>query len=198
MCPAGGGRWDEDSSPDGGSTSDSGDRYHDPYWELGQTRNLMAALRTIKEEGGRLHLQENPVVTGPAGGPAKASTPRFSSEYCQGPGASPLSGSRLSIPGSEFLHQPEDLPPRSLHPPFGSPRPASLLCSGPSYPMPFLDAALSLKGYALDHLYDPENLREFWSPATNGPTHYDNSPHLWGPTEPPGPPGPSVIISNGS
>lgn len=234
-CPAGGGRWDEDStvgSPDGGSASDSG--YHCSPQEPGRTQPLAGApQQAVKEEEGRLHLQASVAVApaGPAEGLPRVSTPRFTSEYCPasraqpppcpglgqltGPAPSPLPVSRLSSPGSEHLHKPKaprrtDLPPLSLplqHPlvrPAAcamSPSPASVLCPSHSYPRPYLDkhAAYSLTGYALEHLCDPENLRGHCTSATNGPTHYDISPHLRVATEQsPGHKGPSVIITNGS
>lgn len=236
VCPADGGGWDEDSmvaSPDGGSTSDSGDRYQPhPYCCSPQEPGKSQALRTIKEEQGPLHLQTSAAVApaGPAEGLPRVSTPRFSSEYCQGslaqtlgpglgqvssPAPSPLPVSRLSSPGSEHLHKPKDphppdLPPLSLplHHPFVrpaacalSPSPASILCPSRSYPRPCLDkhAAYSLSGYALEHLYHPEDLRGHCTSATHSPTHYDISPHLRVASEQsPGHKGPSVIITNGS
>lgn len=87
-----------------------------------------------------------------------------------------------------------------------SPSPASVLCPSHSYRRPYLDkhAACSLTGYALEHLYHPENLRGHCTSATHGPTHYgpthyDISPHLRVASEQsPGHKGPSVIITNSS
>lgn len=227
MCPAGGGRWDEDSrvaSPDGGSASDSGDGCQ-PQRYRGSPQEPSRA-HTIKEEHGGLRLHTS-VVAAPAGaveGLPGVSTPRFSSEYCPGslaqtalgpglgrvtsPAPSPLPGSQLSSPGSEHLHQPTDPPPPSLplHHPFVrhtacavSPSSASVLCPSHSYPRPYLDKhAYSLTGYAPEQLYDPENLRGHCA-AANGPTHSDRSPHLRVAAEQsPGHKGPSVIITNGS
>lgn len=215
-------------SPDGGSASDSGDRYQPELYgcspqEPGQTQALAGATQQIiKEEGGPAGLVERL---------PRVSSPWLSSEYCQGslaqtalcpglgqvtsPAPSPLPASRLSSPGSEHLHKPTDpchtdLPPLSfpLQHPFVrpaacamSPSPASVLCPSHSYPRPYLDkhAAYSLTGYALEHLYDPENLRGHCPSATDGPTHYDVSPHLRGAMEQsPGHKGPSVIVTNGS
>lgn len=131
------------------------------------------------------------------------------------PAPSLLPGSRLSSLGLEHLHQPKDplhtdLPPLSVprqhpfvHPAACavSPRPASVLCPSHSYPRPYLDkqAAYSLAGYALEHLYRPGSLRGHCPSPSSGPAHYDISPHLRVATEQnPGHKGPSVIISNGS
>lgn len=196
------------SSPDGGSASDSGDRYQTELYrcspqESGQTV-MGATQQTIKEEEGLLHLRKR----GPAEGLPKVSTSRLSSEYCPGslpqtvvcpglgqvssPVPSPLPGSRLSSPGSNHLHKPKDqrhtdLPSLSLplRHPFGrpapcspSPTPASVLYS--SHPRPYLDkhVAYSLTGYGLEHLYDPETLRGCCPSASDDPTRYDMSPHF--------------------
>lgn len=237
-CPAGPGRWDEDSvgaSPDGGSAGDSGDQLEPVRCSSQEPGRAPApaGAKQIKEEDGVLHLQTR-VVEAPAGaaqGPPRVSTPSFSSGYCPGsrgqtalgpglgqvtsPAPSPLPGSRLSSPGLEHLHQPKDplhtdLPPLSvpLQHPFVhpaacamSPRPASVLCPSHSYPRPYLDkqAAYSLAGYALEHLYRPGSLRGHCPSPSSGPAHYDISSHLCVATEQnPGHKGPSVIISNGS
>lgn len=212
VCPAG--PWDEDStlsSPDGGSASDSGDRYQTDLYRC----SPQESQHTIKEEEGPLHLRKSAASTpaGPAEGLPKVSTSRFSSEYCPGslpqtvvcpglgpvssPVPSPLPGSRLSSP---------DLPPLSLplRHPFGRPAP----CSPPStpasvryssHPRPYLDrhVAYSLTGYGLEHLYEPP--RGCCPSASDDPTRYGVNPHLLVATEQtPGHKGTSVIITNGS
>ncbi|XP_069573383.1 single-minded homolog 1-A-like, partial [Brachyistius frenatus] len=161
------GHWDEDSmvsSPDGGSTSDSGDRYRaDRYrcspQEPSKIETLIRATQQmIKEEESRLQSRKNPQdgPLGPANGLPKGPGPCFTAEYsqaplqtvvCRGlsqvisPAPSPAPLSRLSSPGSERLHKPKDylqsdLPPLSLqlHHPFGR----AAACSVSPTPAPAL------------------------------------------------------------
>lgn len=106
LLPAGRGHWDEDSvvsSPDGGgSTSDSGDRYHADHFrvtprEPSKMETLIRATQQmIKEEETRLQQHKEPVDMS---GLSKAHSPCFApslahhsqlaapSVVCRGPGA---------------------------------------------------------------------------------------------------------------
>ncbi|XP_056289974.1 single-minded homolog 1-A isoform X2 [Pseudoliparis swirei] len=158
------GHWDEDSvvsSPDGGSASDSGDRYQADHYrcipqETSKIETLIRATQQmIKEEESRFQLRKGPPggTLGPANGLPKGPGPCFTPEYLQGPLAcrglsqvispapSPAPLSRLSSPGPERLHKPKDylhtdLSPLSLplHHPFGHPGP----CSDSPTPTPTL------------------------------------------------------------
>ncbi|TNN71052.1 Single-minded 1-A [Liparis tanakae] len=130
------GHWDEDSvvsSPDGGSASDSGDRFQaDHYRCIPQEPSKIETLirvtqQMIKEEESRFQLRKGPpgVPLGPANGLPKGPGPCFTPEYLQGPlplqavacrglsqvispAPSPAPLSRLSSPGPERLHKPKD------------------------------------------------------------------------------------------
>uniref|UniRef100_A0A4W5Q207 SIM bHLH transcription factor 1a n=1 Tax=Hucho hucho TaxID=62062 RepID=A0A4W5Q207_9TELE len=245
------GQWDQDSvvsSPDGGSASDSGDRYRADYFRASPQEQskietlIRATQQMIKEENRLQHrskLHPGPdTPLGPANGLPKGPGPCFTTDYPQGvlhsvlcrglgqvisPASSPAPLSRLSSPGSDHcLPKPKnylqqtgqtDLSPlpQPLHHQLGrpgpcpasSPTPAPALY--PSHPQtqtgrPYLDkqsATYSLTGYALEHLYDTESLRDFCSSA--GSTHYDVTSHLRMQAEQgPGHKGTSVIITNGS
>uniref|UniRef100_A0A671V9T1 SIM bHLH transcription factor 1a n=1 Tax=Sparus aurata TaxID=8175 RepID=A0A671V9T1_SPAAU len=223
------GHWDEDSvvsSPDGGSASDSGDRYQADHYrcsphEPSKIETLIRATQQmIKEEECRLQLRRGPpdAPMGPANGLPKGPGPCFTPEYTQGPlplqtvvcrglsqvispAPSPAPLSRLSSPGSEHLHKPKDYLQTDLSPlslPLHHP---FALYPSHAHPRPYLDkhTAFSLTGYTLEHLYDPESLRGYCTSASTGPTHYDMTPHLLIPAEQtPGHKGTSVIITNGS
>ncbi|KAI9541376.1 Single-minded 1-A [Dissostichus eleginoides] len=129
-----GGHWDEESvvsSPDGGSASDSGDRYHADHYrcspqEPSKIETLIRATQQmIKEEESRLRKGPQEVPLGPANGLPKGPGPCFTPEYSQGPlplqtvvcrglsqvislAPSPAPLSRLSSPGPERLHKPKD------------------------------------------------------------------------------------------
>ncbi|KAJ4930855.1 hypothetical protein JOQ06_025158 [Pogonophryne albipinna] len=129
-----GGHWDEESvvsSPDGGSASDSGDRYHADHYrcspqEPSKIETLIRATQQmIKEEESRLRKGPQEVALGPANGLPKGPGPCFTPEYSQGPlplqtvvcrglsqvispAPSPAPLSRLSSPGPERLHKPKD------------------------------------------------------------------------------------------
>ncbi|XP_039864425.1 single-minded homolog 1-A-like isoform X2 [Simochromis diagramma] len=129
--------WDEDSvvsSPDGGSASDSGDRYRaDRYrcspQEPSKIETLIRATQQmIKEEESCLQLRKGPAPEaslGPANGLPKGPGSCFTPEYTQGPlplqtmlcrglsqvispTPSPAPQSKLNSPGSECLHKPKD------------------------------------------------------------------------------------------
>ncbi|XP_037836299.1 single-minded homolog 1-A [Kryptolebias marmoratus] len=234
------GHWDEDSivsSTDGGSASDSGDRYQADCYpcspeEPSKIETLIRATQQmIKDEERRLQLRKGPENV-PVGltnelpkGPAPCFTPEctqvplpLQTVVCQGfsevisPTPSPAALSRVSSPDSERLHKPKDylqtdLTPLSLqfHPPFGrpgaylaSPTRAPALYPSHSLPRPYFDkhSAYSLTGYALEHLYDPENLRGYCTSASSGHTHYDH--FRVSADQNPGHKNPSVIITNSS
>ncbi|MED6294990.1 hypothetical protein CHARACLAT_026763, partial [Characodon lateralis] len=144
--------WEEESivsSPDGGSASDSGDRYRpDHYsWSPEEPSKIETLIRAtqqmIKEEESRMHLLKGFEDTPPglANGLHRGTASGFTSEYTQGslqtmvyrsfnqvisPAPSPTPLSRLSSPGAERLHKPKDylqvdMTPLSLqlHHPFG-------------------------------------------------------------------------------
>ncbi|KAA8592019.1 hypothetical protein FQN60_017418, partial [Etheostoma spectabile] len=138
------GLWDEDSvvsSPDGGSASDSGDRYQADHYrcspqEPSKIETLIRATQQmIKEEESRLQLRKGPpdAPLGPANGLPKGPGPCFTPEYNQGPlplqtvvcrglsqtispAPSPAPLSRLSSPGPERLHKPKDYLQTDLSP----------------------------------------------------------------------------------
>ncbi|XP_034029852.1 single-minded homolog 1-A [Thalassophryne amazonica] len=160
-----GGHWDEDSmvsSPDGGSNSDSGDRYRSDHYrcspqEPSKIETLIRATQQmIKEEESRLHLRKGPL--GAANGLPKGSGTCFTPEYTQGPlplqtvvcrglnqlispESSPAPLSRLSSPGSEHILKPKDylqtdVSPLSLplHHPLSRPGPCSSSPAPGHYP----------------------------------------------------------------
>ncbi|XP_029958844.1 single-minded homolog 1-A [Salarias fasciatus] len=136
--------WDEDSvvsSPDGGSASDSGDRYRADHYrcspqEPSKIETLIRATQQmIKEEESRLQLRRGPQdgPLGPANGLPKGHGPCFTADYTQGPlpmhtvvcrglsqvispAPSPAPLSRLSSPGSERAHKPKDYLQTDLSP----------------------------------------------------------------------------------
>ncbi|XP_029109696.1 single-minded homolog 1-A isoform X1 [Scleropages formosus] len=208
------GHWDEDSvvsSPDGGSASDSGDRYRgDPFrvspHEPSKMETLIRATQQmIKEEESRRQLRK-----GVANGLAKGHAPAYPAHFPQGalvrlqhrdaraaspadvrePGVSPTPLSRMGSPAADRLSKPRDYLAAELSP----------TCYGAPHPRQCLDrhASYSLTGYALDHLYDPEGLRGYSLGCAAG-AHYDVTSHLRVPPDPPqGHKGTSVIITNGS
>lgn len=152
------------SSPDGGSSSDSGDRFQANHCSPQEPSKIDTLIRAtqqmIKEEESRLQMlnSSTDAPAGPANGLPKGSGPCFTPEYaqaslplqtlvCRGlgqvisPALSPAPLSRLSSPGSECLHKPKDnlhtdLSPLSLplHHPFGR----SGTCSTSPIPAPAL------------------------------------------------------------
>uniref|UniRef100_A0A146ZT17 Single-minded n=2 Tax=Fundulus heteroclitus TaxID=8078 RepID=A0A146ZT17_FUNHE len=144
--------WEEDSivsSPDGGSASDSGDRYRADCFscspeEPSKIETLIRATQQmIKEEESRMQLHkgfEDP-PQGRSNGLYRGASSGFTTAYTQGPlqtmvyrsfnqvispAPSPTPLSRLSSPGAERLHKPKDylqadMTPLSLqlHHPFG-------------------------------------------------------------------------------
>ncbi|XP_029307543.1 single-minded homolog 1-A [Cottoperca gobio] len=137
------GHWDEESvvsSPDGGSASDSGDRYQADHYRCSSQEPskietlIRATQQMIKEEECRLQQRKSPPdgPLGPANGLPKGPGQCFTSEYTQGPlplqtvcrglsqvispAPSPAPLSRLSSPGSERLHKPKDYLQTDLSP----------------------------------------------------------------------------------
>uniref|UniRef100_A0A673CMX5 SIM bHLH transcription factor 1b n=1 Tax=Sphaeramia orbicularis TaxID=375764 RepID=A0A673CMX5_9TELE len=173
------GHWDEDSvvsSPDGGgSTSDSGERYHGDHFrasprEPSKMETLIRATQQmIKEEESRLQQHKTPLDIS---GLAKAHSPCFSSSLahhsqltmpsvvCRGPGA----------PRIDYLQT--DLSPHPSQPQ-GSP----LLYPAQERQPLDRQAAYALTGYSLEHLYDSENLRSYSSLACGG-VQYDVASHV--------------------
>ncbi|KAL2085004.1 hypothetical protein ACEWY4_020522 [Coilia grayii] len=138
-------QWEEDSvvsSPDGGSASDSGDRYRSDHHfraspqEPSKMETLIRATQQmIKEEESRLQLRKGPPPADPpalmhANGLAKPHGPCFSTDLsaqgallCRGgvqpvvsPVPSPVPLSRLGSPGPERLGKPKDYLQTELSP----------------------------------------------------------------------------------
>ncbi|XP_053737322.1 single-minded homolog 1-like isoform X2 [Synchiropus splendidus] len=221
------GHWDEESvvsSPDGGgSTSDSGERYHGDHYrasprEPSKMETLIRATQQmIKEEETRLQ-QHKPALD--ISSLAKAHSPCFPSPLthhsqlsmpsvvCRGPGApsentsSPTSMSRLSSPSSDgmlrsglSLTKDYMQPDLSPHPPQSQGSP--LFYSAPERSLD-RQAAYALTGYSLEHLYDPESLRSYSGLACGG-VPYDMASHVRMQAEQmQGHKATSVIITNGS
>ncbi|XP_023661948.1 single-minded homolog 1-A isoform X2 [Paramormyrops kingsleyae] len=219
------GHWDEDSvvsSPDGGSASDSGDRFRTEAFrgsppEPSKMETLIRVTQQmIKEEESRLQHRKATA----ANGLAKAHAPPFPADFP--PGAVVYRSASTSLACERLQHR--DGKPTS--PPIGrelgaSPAPLSRMgspaserlskpgdflpaelspsCYPAAHPRQYLDrhAAYSLTGYALDHLYDGEALRGYSLGCAGA--HYDVASHLRMPADPsPGHKGTSVIITNGS
>uniref|UniRef100_H2VC06 Single-minded homolog 1-like n=1 Tax=Takifugu rubripes TaxID=31033 RepID=H2VC06_TAKRU len=208
------GHWDEDSvvsSPDGGgSTSDSGDRYHADHFratprEPSKMETLIRATQQmIKEEETRLQQHKEPVGIS---GLSKAHSPCFGSSLahqsqlimpsvvCRGPGAPSIDipSERLSSHSLTKDYMQTDLSP---HPP--QPQGSPLIY--PPQERQHLDrqAAYALTGYSLEHLYDAESLRSYSGLACGG-VQYDVASHVRLQTEQmQGHKATSVIITNGS
>lgn len=141
---SGRGHWDEDSvvsSPDGGSASDSGDRYQADHYRCSPQQPskietlIRATQQMIKEEENRLQLRKGllDAPLGAANGLPKGPGPCLTPEYTQGPlplqtvvcrglsqvispAQSPVAASRLSSPGSECLNKPKDYLQTDLSP----------------------------------------------------------------------------------
>ncbi|KAJ8354136.1 hypothetical protein SKAU_G00217030 [Synaphobranchus kaupii] len=214
------GHWDEDSvvsSPDGGSASDSGDRYRGDHFraspqEPSKIETLIRATQQmIKEEESLLQLRKGPSEPlGPANGLSKGPGPCFAADFPQGGAAGrgvPRAGGGARLRAPPEPRRQDDQSPRQRA--RGQPRPALAhrqprlrpAPQGQGLPAggPYLDkhAAYSLTGYALEHLYDTESLRGY-SLGCPG-AHYDVTSHLRMQPDPTGGhKGTSVIITNGS
>uniref|UniRef100_A0A8C9R915 SIM bHLH transcription factor 1 n=1 Tax=Scleropages formosus TaxID=113540 RepID=A0A8C9R915_SCLFO len=196
--------WDEESmvsSPDGGSASDSGDRYRGDHFRAspqdpGKSETLIRATQhMIKEEESRVQMSKGSLdPLGASDGPSKAHAPCFATEVahvalpgvvCRGPGVpdSPTPLSRVSSPGLDRISKPslalsKDYMQTDLSP---------LCAPSPTLPRQYLErqAAYSFAGYTLEHLYDYP--------------HYDVTSHLrMKGDQTQGHKGTSVIITNGS
>ncbi|XP_076827954.1 single-minded homolog 1-A isoform X2 [Brachyhypopomus gauderio] len=137
------GHWDEDSvvsSPDGGSASDSGDRYRGDHFrsspqEPSKIETLIRATQQmIKEEESRLQLRKSvsEAPLGPTNGLSKSHAACFGADFpqsalqgvaCRGtaqvisPAPSPTPLPRLSSPGAERLAKAKDFLQTELSPP---------------------------------------------------------------------------------
>lgn len=218
------GHWDEDSavsSPDGGSASDSGDRYRadqcrsSPQEPSKIETLIRATQQMIKEEENRLQLRKPPTLE-PTNSLAKSfhSTDfpqsAMQSVVCRGPAQvispapSPVPLSRLSSPIPDRLSKGKDFLQNELS---SSQLPLTGTCAVsptpalyPSHPRQYLEkhAAYSLTSYALEHLYEADSFRGY-SLGCSGSSHYDMTTHLRMQAEQaPGHKGTSVIITNGS
>lgn len=223
------GHWDEDSmvsSPDGGSASDSGDRYRASPQEPSKIETLIRATQQmIKEEESRLQLRKAPteIPLEATNGLAKSHGPSFHSTdfpqsalqgvVCRGPAQvispapSPVPLSRLSSPIPDRLAKSKDFLQNELSSSQQQPLPLTGTCAVsptpalyPSHPRQYLEkhTAYSLTSYALEHLYEADSFRGY-SLGCSGSSHYDMTAHLRMQAEQaPGHKGTSVIITNGS
>ncbi|KAH0622175.1 hypothetical protein JD844_024255 [Phrynosoma platyrhinos] len=244
------GHWDEESvvsSPDPGSASESGDRYHleqyqgSPHEPSKIETLIRATQQMIKEEENRLQLRKSTsdqlVSLNGAGKKHSACFANYHQpqqlrgDVCRAPSISnttspcehtqqregkmlsphendydnsPTSLSRISSPNSDrisksglilakdYLHSevsPHQTPGESNT--TGSPNYYS------SHRQYFDKHAYTLTGYALEHLYDSETIRNY-SLGCNG-SHFDVTSHLRMQQDPAqGHKGTSVIITNGS
>lgn len=142
------GHWDEDSvvsSPDGGSASDSGDRYRGDHFrgspqEPSKIETLIRATQQmIKEEESLLQLRKGPAEPlGPANGLSKGPGPCFAADFpqgalqgvvCRGPGVAPLSCEHLQSRDGKTIS-----PHANEHE--GSPAPLSRISSPVSERLP--------------------------------------------------------------
>ncbi|XP_028834773.1 single-minded homolog 1-A isoform X2 [Denticeps clupeoides] len=223
------GQWDEDSvvsSPDGGSASDSGDRYRGDHHfraspqEPSKIETLIRATQQmIKEEESRLQLRKGL----PPEGISKSHAHCFTSNLhqatlaCRGPSGvvvspvpSPVPLSRLGSPSSDRLAKPKDYLQADLSPDH-QPHPAHQQhltfpgsCAAsptpalyPPHPRPYLEKHAP---YSLTG-YALEQLYEADALRgyCGGAAHYDVTSHLRMQGEQaPGHKGTSVIITNGS
>ncbi|XP_067247632.1 single-minded homolog 1-A [Chanodichthys erythropterus] len=223
------GHWDEDSmvsSPDGGSASDSGDRYRASPQEPSKIETLIRATQQmIKEEESRLQLRKAPteLPLEATNGLAKSHGPSFHSTdfpqsalqgvVCRGPAQvispapSPVPLSRLSSPVPDRLAKSKDFLQNELSSSQQQPLPLTGTCAVsptpalyPSHPRQYLEkhTAYSLTSYALEHLYEADSFRGY-SLGCSSSSHYDMTAHLRMQAEQaPGHKGTSVIITNGS
>nr|Q98SJ5.1 RecName: Full=Single-minded homolog 1-A [Danio rerio]AAK27261.1 single-minded 1 [Danio rerio] len=221
------GHWDEDSAvssaPDGGSASDSGDRFRadqcrsSPQEPSKIETLIRATQQMIKEEESRLQLRKLPtdVPLEPTNSLAKSfhSTDfpqsAMQSVVCRGPAQvispapSPVPLSRLSSPLPDRLSKGKDFLQNELS---SSQLPLTGTCAvSPTpalyslHPRQYLEkhAAYSLTSYALEHLYEADTFRGY-SLGCSGSSHYDMTTHLRKAEQAPGHKGTSVIITNGS
>ncbi|XP_053565081.1 single-minded homolog 1 [Bombina bombina] len=237
--------WEEDSvvsSPDPGSASESGERFHteqyqNSHHEPSKIETLIRATQQmIKEEENRLQLRKSsPDQLSTVNGTGKRNSicfsnyqqPQLTGVVCRGPSLSnnspcdhiqqrdgkilsprdneyensPTTLSRMSSPNSDrisktgvtiakdYLHvnvSPQQTVDNSASPNYYS-----------SHRQYFDKHAYTFTGYAFEHLYDPESIRNY-SLSCNGP-HFDVTSHLRMQQDPTQVhKGTSVIITNGS
>uniref|UniRef100_A0A672IJY7 Single-minded homolog 1-like n=1 Tax=Salarias fasciatus TaxID=181472 RepID=A0A672IJY7_SALFA len=208
------GHWDEDSvvsSPDGGgSTSDSGERYHGDQFQASPREPskmetlIRATQQMIKEEENRLQHHKVPPLD--VSGLTKTHSPCFTSSLahhsqltmpsvvCRGPGAP-----SIDLP-SERLHHRDSVKmlATELSPHASQPQGSPLLYQAQERQPLDRQTAYALTGYSLEHLYDPENLRSYSGLACGG-VQYDVASHVRMQAEQiQGHKATSVIITNGS
>ncbi|KAL7987873.1 hypothetical protein Chor_006792 [Crotalus horridus] len=243
------GHWDEESvvsSPDPGSASESGDRYHSEQYqgsphEPSKIETLIRATQQmIKEEENRLQQQKSsPDQLISINGAGKKHSVCFTNyhqqqqlrEACRVPSItttppcehtqqqrdgklmspqendydnSPTTLSRINSPGSDRMSKSGLLLAKdyfhsnvSPHQTPGDHHPTSSPNYYTSHRQYFDKHAYTLTGFALEHLYDSETIRNY-SLGCNG-SHFDVTSHLRMQQDPAqGHKGTSVIITNGS
>ncbi|KAK7907726.1 hypothetical protein WMY93_016338 [Mugilogobius chulae] len=200
--------WDEDSvvsSPEGGgSTSDSGERYHVDHFrtsprEPSKMETLIRATQQmIKEEETRLQHHKAPPVDVP--GITAAAKPH---SPCYSAPASPTTcpawcAEARALPERLKLPDPDESVPSPALSRLSSPSSDGVPRSGlqlaakdflhstelspaaqgsPLYPAQDRQAAYALTGYSLEHFYDPESLRSYPGLACGG-VPYDVATHV--------------------
>lgn len=243
------GHWDEESvvsSPDPGSASESGDRYHSEQYqgsphEPSKIETLIRATQQmIKEEENRLQQRKStPDQLVSMNGAGKKHSVCFTNyhqqqqlrEACRVPSItttppcehtqqqrdgklmspqendydnSPTTLSRINSPGSDRMSKSGLLLAKdyfhsdmSPHQTPGDHQPTSSPNYYTSHRQYFDKHAYTLTGFALEHLYDSETIRNY-SLGCNG-SHFDVTSHLRMQQDPAqGHKGTSVIITNGS
>ncbi|XP_034264954.1 single-minded homolog 1 isoform X2 [Pantherophis guttatus] len=243
------GHWDEESvvsSPDPGSASESGDRYHSEQYqgsphEPSKIETLIRATQQmIKEEENRLQQRKStPDQLVSMNGAGKKHSVCFTNyhqqqqlrEACRVPSItttppcehtqqqrdgklmspqendydnSPTTLSRINSPGSDRMSKSGLLLAKdyfhsdiSPHQTPGDHQPTSSPNYYTSHRQYFDKHAYTLTGFALEHLYDSETIRNY-SLGCNG-SHFDVTSHLRIQQDPAqGHKGTSVIITNGS
>ncbi|XP_073483095.1 single-minded homolog 1 [Aquarana catesbeiana] len=237
--------WDEDSvvsSPDPGSASESGDRYHNEQYqnshhEPSKIETLIRATQQmIKEEENRLQLRKSsPDQLTTINGAGKRNSvcfanyqqPQLSGVLCRGPSVastspcdhlqqrdakilsprdneyenSPTTISRISSPNSERISKPGVNMGKDYLNTNVSPHQTVDHSVSPNYysaHRPYFDKhSYTFTGYALEHLYDTESIRNY-SLGCSG-SHFDVTSHLRIQQDPSQVhKGTSVIITNGS
>uniref|UniRef100_A0A668UYT5 SIM bHLH transcription factor 1b n=1 Tax=Oreochromis aureus TaxID=47969 RepID=A0A668UYT5_OREAU len=211
------GHWDEDSvvsSPDGGgSTSDSGERYHGDQFQASPREPskmetlIRATQQMIKEEESRLQQHKMPLDVS---GLTKTHSPCFTSSLphhsqltmpsvvCRGPGAPSIDLPTERLHHRDSLSLTKDYMQTDMSPHPQQPQGSPLIYPAQERQPLDRQAAYALTGYSLEHLYDPESLRSYSSLACGG-VQYDVASHVRMQAEQiQGHKTTSVIITNGS
>uniref|UniRef100_A0A3Q4I7X1 SIM bHLH transcription factor 1a n=1 Tax=Neolamprologus brichardi TaxID=32507 RepID=A0A3Q4I7X1_NEOBR len=211
------GHWDEDSvvsSPDGGgSTSDSGERYHGDQFQASPREPskmetlIRATQQMIKEEESRLQQHKMPLDVS---GLTKTHSPCFTSSLphhsqltmpsvvCRGPGAPSIDLLTERLHHRDSLSLTKDYMQTDMSPHPQQPQGSPLIYPAQERQPLDRQAAYALTGYSLEHLYDPESLRSYSSLACGG-VQYDVASHVRVQAEQiQGHKTTSVIITNGS